>query len=66
MFRLAERLGMTVGQLMQCLSAQEFGQWVALAAMDREREEQRKTAPPDEAAQAAKLREMGFDVTVTE
>jgi hypothetical protein len=56
---------MTVGDLMQRMSAQEFGRWVALAVLDRENEEKRKTAPPDEAAQAAKLREMGFDVTVS-
>jgi hypothetical protein len=56
---------MTQGEVVQRMSAQEFGRWVALAALDREAEEKRRTTPPDEAAQAAKLRELGFDVTVT-
>ena len=58
---------MTQAEIVQRVSAQEFGRWVALAVLDREREEQRRTSPavPDEAAQAQRLRALGFQVEVT-
>ena len=35
-FKLAERLGKTVGELMRTLSSREYAEWIALANLEYE------------------------------